>query len=178
MSSQLRSERSGIGRSLRAEGSGGSVSGGIHREASGERPHSSRSAERPRRALADKWILGEELGRGAHGQARGRHRPQPPSELGPPTPALTRRLPCRRLQVFKGIDQSTGGVVAIKEVSLEGASADELQSEIDFLRGLNHRNVVQYLGTFKARGVRGVWRRLMPQRQRRARKLTSLRRAD
>jgi len=80
--------------------------------------------------------------------------------------------------VFKGIDQSTGGVVAIKEVSLEGASADELQSEIDFLRGLNHRNVVQYLGTFKARGVRGARRRLVPQRQRRAHKLTSLRRAD
>ena len=56
--------------------------------------------------------------------------------------------------MYKGIDQSTGGVVAIKEVSLEGASADDLQSEIDLLKGLHHRNVVQYLGTFKARARR------------------------
>ena len=35
------------------------------------RPVSSRSAERPKRSLLnDKWLLGEELGRGAHGQAR------------------------------------------------------------------------------------------------------------
>jgi hypothetical protein len=62
-------------------------------------------------------------------------------------------------QVYKGIDQSTGGVVAIKEISLEGMSADDLeglQTEIDLLKGLNHRNVVQYLGTHKARFVRDV----------------------
>jgi serine/threonine protein kinase len=56
--------------------------------------------------------------------------------------------------VYKGIDQSTGGVVAIKEISLEGMSADDLeglQTEIDLLKGLNHRNVVQYLGTFKTK---------------------------
>jgi serine/threonine protein kinase len=58
--------------------------------------------------------------------------------------------------VYKGIDQSTGGVVAIKEVSLEGVSADDLQSEIDLLKNLNHRNVVQYLGTFKARALRAA----------------------
>lgn len=57
-------------------------------------------------------------------------------------------------QVYKGLDQLSGTVVAIKEISLEGLSAsdlDGLQSEIDLLRGLNHRNVVQYLGTVKAR---------------------------
>jgi hypothetical protein len=61
--------------------------------------------------------------------------------------------------VYKGIDQSTGGVVAIKEISLEGMSADDLeglQTEIDLLKGLNHRNVVQYLGTHKARATRGA----------------------
>jgi hypothetical protein len=60
----------------------------------------------------------------------------------------------RAVQVYKGIDQSTGGVVAIKEISLEGMSADDLdglQTEVDLLKGLNHRNVVQYLGTFKVR---------------------------
>ena len=56
--------------------------------------------------------------------------------------------------MYKGIDQTTGGVVAIKEVSLEGASADDLQSEIDLLKNLHHRNVVQYLGTFKVRPAR------------------------
>ena len=57
-------------------------------------------------------------------------------------------------QVYKGIDQSTGGVVAIKEISLEGMSGDDLeglQSEVNLLKGLNHHNVVQYLGTFKVR---------------------------
>ena len=47
-------------------------------------------------------------------------------------------------------------MVAIKEISLEGMSGDDLeglQSEIDLLKGLNHRNVVQYLGTFKARAA-------------------------
>ena len=72
-------------------------------------------------------------------------------------PSLRRSLASARAappQVYKGIDQSTGGVVAIKEISLEGMSADDLeglQSEIDLLKALNHRNVVQYLGTLKAR---------------------------
>lgn len=67
---------------------------------------------------------GEELGRGAFGQ------------------------------VFKGIDSASGNTVAIKQISLNDRSQDNLQGvmgEIDLLKTLNHRNIVKYLGSFKTR---------------------------
>lgn len=69
-------------------------------------------------------MIGEELGRGAYGN------------------------------VFKGIDSQNGSTVAIKQISLNGTSTDNLQSvmgEIDLLKTLNHKNIVKYLGSFKTR---------------------------
>lgn len=81
------------------------------------------SGKRP--ALSERYLIGEELGRGAYGQ------------------------------VFKGIDAATGDVVAVKRIGLSGASAENLASvvgEIELLKTLNHKNIVKYLGSFKARG--------------------------
>ena len=69
-------------------------------------------------------MIGEELGRGAYGQ------------------------------VWKAIDSTTGSSVAIKQISLNGTSQDNLQSvmgEIELLKTLNHRNIVKYQGSFKTR---------------------------
>ena len=74
--------------------------------------------------LSDKYMLGEELGRGAYGQ------------------------------VYKGLDTRTGDTVAIKQMSLSGISQENLQSvmgEIELLKNLNHKNIVKYLGSFKTR---------------------------
>ncbi|KAK9823005.1 hypothetical protein WJX81_005420 [Elliptochloris bilobata] len=74
--------------------------------------------------LSDKYMLGEELGRGAYGQ------------------------------VFKGMDTRTGDCVAIKQLSLGGMSQDNLagiMGEIDLLKNLNHPNIVKYVGSFKTR---------------------------
>lgn len=74
--------------------------------------------------LGDKFLIGEELGRGAYGQ------------------------------VFKGMDTSTGDVVAIKQIGLGGVSQANLQGvmgEIDLLKTLNHNNIVKYIGSFKTR---------------------------
>lgn len=74
--------------------------------------------------LSDRFLIGEELGRGAYGQ------------------------------VFKGMDAHTGDVVAIKQISLSGVSQENLQSvmgEIDLLKTLNHKNIVKYIGSFKTR---------------------------
>ncbi|KAK9866669.1 hypothetical protein WJX84_008559 [Apatococcus fuscideae] len=74
--------------------------------------------------LSDKYTICEELGRGAFGQ------------------------------VFKGIDTRTGELVAIKQLSLTGASQEVLSgimSEIELLKNLNHRHIVQYIGSFKTR---------------------------
>lgn len=71
-----------------------------------------------------RYIIGEELGRGAYGQ------------------------------VFKGMDTSTGDVVAIKQIGLGGVSQANLQGvmgEIDLLKTLNHNNIVKYIGSFKTR---------------------------
>jgi serine/threonine protein kinase len=76
------------------------------------------------RTLKDKYIIGEELGRGAYGR------------------------------VFMGIDQQSGKVVAIKEVSLESLSEDVLAGvmlEIELLKNLNHRNIVAYLGSHRTK---------------------------
>lgn len=77
-----------------------------------------------RTLLGDKFLIGEELGRGAYGQ------------------------------VFKGMDTSTGDVVAIKQIGLGGVSQANLQGvmgEIDLLKTLNHNNIVKYIGSFKTR---------------------------
>ncbi|KAG2444433.1 hypothetical protein HXX76_001186 [Chlamydomonas incerta] len=74
--------------------------------------------------LSDRFLIGEELGRGAYGQ------------------------------VYKGIDYQTGDTVAIKQISLTGIASDSLQSvmgEIDLLKTLNHKNIVKYIGSFKTR---------------------------
>lgn len=82
------------------------------------------STRHPKSVLSDKYMLGEELGRGAYGQ------------------------------VYKGLDTRTGDTVAIKQMSLSGISNSNLQSvmgEIDLLKNLNHKNIVKYLGSFKTR---------------------------
>ena len=55
-------------------------------------------------------------------------------------------------RVYKGVDLLNGDFVAIKQVSLENISQDDLATimqEIDLLKVLNHRNIVKYLGSFK-----------------------------
>lgn len=74
--------------------------------------------------LSDKYRLGEELGRGAYGR------------------------------VFRGLDTRTGEHVAIKQLSLDRISQSALagiMTEVELLKALNHRNVVQYLGSFRSR---------------------------
>ncbi|KAJ9512924.1 hypothetical protein QJQ45_029056 [Haematococcus lacustris] len=77
-----------------------------------------------KQVLGDRFLLGEELGRGAYGT------------------------------VFKGIDTTSGDTVAIKQISLAGISQDNLQGvmgEIELLKTLNHKNIVKYVGSFKSR---------------------------
>lgn len=84
----------------------------------------STSQQSKRTLLGEKFLIGEELGRGAYGQ------------------------------VFKGMDTSTGDVVAIKQIGLSGVSQANLQGvmgEIDLLKTLNHNNIVKYIGSFKTR---------------------------
>jgi serine/threonine protein kinase len=74
--------------------------------------------------VGERYEKGEELGRGAFGQ------------------------------VFKGTDVKSGEVVAIKEISLSGMSAERLKDimlEIDLLKNLDHENIVKYIGFFKTR---------------------------
>ncbi|KAF5835473.1 kinase-like domain-containing protein [Dunaliella salina] len=74
--------------------------------------------------LSSRFMLGEELGRGAFGQ------------------------------VYKGIDLKSGDTVAIKQIALAGISSSSLQGvmgEIELLKTLNHKNIVKYVGSFKTR---------------------------
>lgn len=76
------------------------------------------------KTLNEKYLLGEELGRGAYGR------------------------------VYKGVDLQNGDFVAIKQVSLDNISPEDLTSimqEIDLLKGLDHNNIVKYLGSFKTK---------------------------
>lgn len=76
------------------------------------------------KTLNDKYLLGDELGKGAYGR------------------------------VYKGVDLQNGDFVAIKQVSLENISQEDLSSitsEIDLLKNLNHKNIVKYLGSFKTK---------------------------
>jgi hypothetical protein len=77
-----------------------------------------------KKQVLDRFLIGEELGRGAYGQ------------------------------VYKGKDTTTGQNVAIKQISLSGASQENLQSvmgELELLKTLNHKNIVKYIGSFKTR---------------------------
>ncbi|KAL8105624.1 hypothetical protein AgCh_029434 [Apium graveolens] len=65
-------------------------------------------------------MLGDEIGRGAHGI------------------------------VYKGLNLENGEFVAIKQVSLENIKDEDLKNimqEIDLLKNLNHKNIVKYLGS-------------------------------
>eukprot|EP00850_Spirogloea_muscicola_P009747 SM000055S18281 [mRNA] locus=s55:503995:513174:+ [translate_table: standard] len=76
------------------------------------------------KVLNDKYLLGDEIGKGAYGR------------------------------VYKGVDLQNGDFVAIKQVSLENIPSEDLASimqEIDLLKNLNHRNIVKYLGSFKTK---------------------------
>jgi serine/threonine protein kinase len=87
-------------------------------------PSGSNSSLGRRQMLADRFLLGEELGRGAYGV------------------------------VIKAIDSTNGGPVAIKKISLTGFKPEQLQEvmgEIELLKTLNHHNIVAYLGSFKSR---------------------------
>ncbi|KAG0560320.1 hypothetical protein M758_10G166700 [Ceratodon purpureus] len=76
------------------------------------------------KTLNDKYLLGDEIGKGAYGR------------------------------VYKGLDLENGDFVAIKQVSLENIPSEDLasiMSEIDLLKNLNHRNIVKYQGSFKTK---------------------------
>jgi serine/threonine protein kinase len=74
--------------------------------------------------LNNKYVVMEEVGRGAYGVVR------------------------------RGRDVATNEEVAIKEVKLTGSSQEQLQdvmTEIDLLKSLNHEHIVKYLDSFKTR---------------------------
>ena len=75
------------------------------------------------------YLLGEAIGKGAHGQ------------------------------VYRAIDQRDGTVVAIKEIPLRGLDAAALRAitvETDLLSSLSHPNVVAYLGTVETKSYRYI----------------------
>ncbi|KAG6553054.1 hypothetical protein Mapa_005391 [Marchantia paleacea] len=85
---------------------------------------SSASAFHKSKTLNDKYLLGDEIGKGAYGR------------------------------VYKGLDLENGDFVAIKQVSLENIPSEDLASimqEIDLLKNLNHKNIVKYQGSFKTK---------------------------
>lgn len=74
------------------------------------------------KTLGNKYMLGDEIGKGAYGR------------------------------VYKGLDLENGDFVAIKQVSLENIPQEDLNiimQEIDLLKNLNHKNIVKYLGSLK-----------------------------
>ncbi|XP_027354222.1 MAP3K epsilon protein kinase 1-like isoform X2 [Abrus precatorius] len=76
------------------------------------------------KTLDNKYMLGDEIGKGAYGR------------------------------VYKGLDLENGDFVAIKQVSLENIVQEDLNiimQEIDLLKNLNHKNIVKYLGSLKTR---------------------------
>lgn len=79
---------------------------------------------RKSKALDNKYILGDEIGKGAYGR------------------------------VYIGLDSENGDFVAIKQVSLENIPQEDLNiimQEIDLLKNLNHKNIVKYLGSLKTK---------------------------
>lgn len=82
------------------------------------------SAFHKSKTLDNKYMLGDEIGKGAYGR------------------------------VYKGLDLENGDFVAIKQVSLENIAQEDLNiimQEIDLLKNLNHKNIVKYLGSLKTR---------------------------
>ena len=78
----------------------------------------------PTRLIGDRYELLERIGKGAHGR------------------------------VYMGLDTKTQERVAVKEVSLERLRQSDISSimgEVELLKSLNHRNIVQYLGSFQTR---------------------------
>lgn len=76
------------------------------------------------KTLGEKYILGDEIGKGAYGR------------------------------VYKGLDIENADFVAIKQVSLENIAQEDLNiimQEIDLLKNLNHKNIVKYLGSLKTK---------------------------
>ncbi|KAG4386675.1 hypothetical protein AAZX31_11G100000 [Glycine max] len=76
------------------------------------------------KTLDNKYMLGDEIGKGAYGR------------------------------VYKGLDLENGDFVAIKQVSLENIAQEDLNiimQEIDLLKNLNHKNIVKYLGSSKTK---------------------------
>ncbi|XP_078431000.1 MAP3K epsilon protein kinase 1-like [Wolffia australiana] len=79
---------------------------------------------RKSKTLDNKYMLGDEIGKGAYGR------------------------------VYKGLDLENGDFVAIKQVSLENIPQEDLNiitQEIDLLKNLNHKNIVKYLGSSKTK---------------------------
>lgn len=82
------------------------------------------SAFHKSKTLDNKYMLGDEIGKGAYGR------------------------------VYKGLDLDNGDFVAIKQVSLENIAQEDLNiimQEIDLLKNLNHKNIVKYLGSLKTK---------------------------
>ncbi|PIN06315.1 MEKK [Handroanthus impetiginosus] len=82
------------------------------------------SAFHKSKTLDNKYMLGDEIGKGAYGR------------------------------VYKGLDLENGDFVAIKQVSLENIVQEDLNiimQEIDLLKNLNHKNIVKYLGSLKTK---------------------------
>ncbi|KAL1807525.1 hypothetical protein ACET3Z_024515 [Daucus carota] len=76
------------------------------------------------KTLDNKYMLGDEIGKGAYGR------------------------------VYKGLDLENGDFVAIKQVSLGNIPQEDLNiimQEIDLLKNLNHKNIVKYLGSSKTK---------------------------
>ncbi|CBJ29678.1 conserved unknown protein [Ectocarpus siliculosus] len=61
-------------------------------------------------------------------------------------------------KVFKGLNESTGELFAVKQISLRHGLRDEintLEAEIDLMKDLDHRHIVRYCGT--DRGTRHLY---------------------
>eukprot|EP00249_Psilotum_nudum_P025064 c29365_g2_i3 orf=721-5196(+) len=88
------------------------------------RPSAIHQLHQKAKRLNDKYLLGDEIGKGAYGR------------------------------VYKGLDLENGDFVAIKQVSLDNIPPEDLASimqEIDLLKNLNHKNIVKYLGSIKTK---------------------------
>ncbi|XP_058086344.1 MAP3K epsilon protein kinase 1-like isoform X2 [Magnolia sinica] len=86
--------------------------------------HSATAHFHKSKTLDNKYMLGDEIGKGAYGR------------------------------VYKGLDLENGDFVAIKQVSLENIAQEDLNiimQEIDLLKNLNHKNIVKYLGSLKTK---------------------------
>ncbi|GMH37176.1 hypothetical protein BSKO_05049 [Bryopsis sp. KO-2023] len=82
------------------------------------------SVQSDARLIAGRYVLGQGLGRGAHGF------------------------------VYEAMDKKSGKFVAVKEISLAGVSKENLKSvkgEIELLKDLKHKNIVQYYDSEETR---------------------------